>query len=172
MNNIKLTELHLEDSKTLLKWINTRSLVINNNSYKPIHEYDHNDWFTRVTSDSNVRIFGIRMYDNEKNLLIGTCQLYNIDIISRSAELAIRIGEEIFQGKGYGYQAITSLINFGFNDLNLNRIYLQVFNTNQNAIKLYTNIGFQNEGILRQSIFIDGCYRDIHIMALLKGEYI
>ncbi len=84
--------------------------------------------------------------------------------------IQIRIGPA-YQHQGVGSQAIQKLLGFAFNDLNLNRIYLDVFETNTNAIGLYEKMGFTREGLLRQAIYIDGEYRNMIIMGLTREEW-
>lgn len=166
MSEILLTELRKADSPILFEWINNRSLVINNNNYSPIHELNHDNWFNAILQRNEVRIFAIRTKFDDK--LIGVCQLFNIDFINRNAELQIRIGSIPHQGKGMGRQAIASLLEFGFRDLGLHRVYLRVFSTNVNAVKAYEKIGFITEGVLKDAAFIDGNFVDIIFMAVLN----
>jgi RimJ/RimL family protein N-acetyltransferase len=165
---ITLTEIRKEDSLCLFKWINDREEVYYSSPYKPVHETSHEKWFNHVTSCKGLYIFGIRL----DNKLIGSCQLNEANFISRTAELQIRIGDISQRGNGYGEQTVQKLIKFGFDDLNLNRIALQVFSNNHRAIAMYEKIGFYQEGSLRQAAFINGNYTDINIMSILKHEYI
>lgn len=161
-----LTELDLEP---MFAWINDSALVSKNGYYQPISDLSHGAWFERIRTDSSVKIFGIRQESDDK--LIGSCQLHSIDIISRSAELQVRIGDGAGRGRGFGTQALKKLLEFGFDDLNLNRIYLYVFVGNDPAISLYRKIGFQVEGTLRQAAFISGQYTDVLVMGILADEF-
>lgn len=169
MNKIALTPLTLADALIMFDWINNREQVLFNAPYKPISEFQHQSWFESIQKRNDLVIFGIRLLKN--NQLIGSCQLHSINYIHRCAELQIRIGEVAEQGKGYGTEAVKLLLQFAFQDLNLNRVYLHVFSHNSVAIKLYHKIGFIQEGRLRQSAYIDGKYLDIIIMGLLRNEY-
>ena len=63
-----------------------------------------------------------------------------------------------------------TLIKYGFEDLNLNRIWCEVY-SNNDAIDVYRHIGFKDEGILRQTYFNEGKYWDSHLMGMLREEY-
>ena len=167
--NIHLSPIQKEHSETLFNWINNRELVLYNAPYKPVMEQNHEAWMNLIASKKDVHIFGIR--ENESKKLIGSCQLYSINLHSRNAELQIRIGEASQRGKGYGSDAVKLLLQFGFNDLNLHRIYLHVFSDNTAAIKSYLKCSFITEGELRQSVFIDGKYSDVTVMSILKEEF-
>ncbi len=164
--NIYLDALHLKDSEFLFQWINSRDLVLWNNNYNTVHKPNHDEWFDAIRKKEDVRIFAIRQNNDKK--LIGTCQLFAINFINRSAELQIRIGDIAEQGKGFGTEATRLLVSFGFNDLNLHRIYLHVFEHNERAIKTYDKIGFKKEGVLRDAEFIDGKYLNVVAMSILK----
>ena len=102
---------------------------------------------------------------------IGNIGLGNIDWRKRQAELGIVIGEKPYWGKGYGGRAIKLMIDHAFHTLNLNRVYLQVFETNLRGIKAYDKVGFVKEGVLRQAHFAQGKYLDVWIMSILRSEW-
>jgi RimJ/RimL family protein N-acetyltransferase len=166
--DISLSSVLIEDSDELFKWINSPDLVYYNSNYKPIHEINHDKWFESLLNRKDLVIFSIR---SEKNELIGTCQLSSLNFVTRSAELQIRIGNGNNRGKGYGFQATKKLLHFGFNDQNLNRIYLSVYEDNLPAISLYTKCGFKKEGVLIEADFVNGQFKNVIIMAILKREF-
>ncbi len=102
---------------------------------------------------------------------VGTAGLLRIDWLSRSAELSIYIGEKAFWNQGFGTEATSLLLHFTFNTLNLNRIYLRVWETNANAIHIYEKVGFVHEGRMRQAVFKEGRYIDVLYMGILRSEY-
>ncbi|WP_417820436.1 GNAT family N-acetyltransferase [Terasakiella sp.] len=169
---LRLREVRAHDSPKYFDWINNRDLVHLNATYQPISSQAHEDWFSSITKHSNLVIFSIVLSEeNKPETLIGSCSLRNIDHLSRTAELQIRIGEQSAQNKGWGSQAVGKLLEFGFNDLNLNRIYLDVFTDNKRAVRTYEKNGFHQEGIKKQAVFINGEYKDVCFMAILKNDY-
>lgn len=166
---IALTPLSADDLPVLFAWINEREQVLFNAAYKPVPAEQHQEWFAAIQRRNDVILFGIRQLGN--NTLIGSCQLHSINPVHRSAELQIRIGEVAQRGHGYGSQAVQLLLDFAFKDLNLNRVYLQVFKNNIPALRTYEKAGFRREGLLRQAAYIDGRYVDVVIMGLLREEY-
>lgn len=163
---IALSPLRDEDSRTLFDWINERDDVLLSAPYKPVHGADHADWFDAIRRRSDVVIFGIRLLDDDR--LIGSCQLHEIDSRSRSAELQIRIGDDRDRGRGYGAEALELLLKHGFDDLNLRRVSLRVFATNERAIRAYEAAGFVEEGRLREAAYLDGAFVDVVVMARLR----
>lgn len=166
--DIELTSLRRGDSRMLFKWINTRPDVLLSAPYKPVHERSHDQWFETVRKRPDAVIFAIRMRLSGK--LIGYCQLHDISLLHRSAELQIRLGDAAERGKGYGSQATRALVEFAFTDLNLRRVYLHVLSTNTAAVGMYRMLGFSKEGQLREAVFIGGRYVDLVLMSILKRE--
>ena len=107
---------------------------------------------------------------NASGHAIGTCQLFNINWRHRSAELQIRIGDQRFQNQGLGSEAVQLLCRFGFDDLNLHRVYLSVFQNNKRAIGAYRKCGFVEEGVMREAAFIDGQWLNVMLMGLHNDE--
>lgn len=165
-----LSPLFEADGEILFEWINDRDLVLSSAPFRPIHMANHLEWFQMVQHREDVVIFGIRLIDDD--CLVGTCQLHSINAIHRSAELQIRIGRKDAQGSGIGTEACSLLLYYAFQDLNLNRIFLHVFETNEPAIRLYTSSGFKIEGTLRNAVFIDGRWGNVMIMSILREEYL
>lgn len=103
--------------------------------------------------------------------LIGHGGLYRRDEIAHTAEMGIVIGERAYWGRGYGREAVRLLISYGFNLLNLRRIYLTVNGRNERAIRAYRAVGFVEEGRLRQHVWSNGDYDDLIYMGVLREEW-
>ena len=56
--------------------------------------------------------------------------------------------------------------------MKINKIYLNVFSDNENAIKLYKKLGFEQEAFLREEIFKNGKFKNVIRMALFKSKWI
>ena len=108
---------------------------------------------------------------NEGDPCIGTTGLIPIDWRNRSAELGIVIGKREYLGKGYGREAVDLLLGFGFHELNLHRIGLQVFDFNERAIRAYRKSGLVEEGRLREAFYREGSYHDIVLMGITEEEF-
>ena len=163
-----LAALTDEDAQILFAWINDRSLVILSAPFHPVHFPDHAAWFRDVRGRKDVSMFGIRRSDTHE--LVGTCQLCAIDPVHRSAELRIRIGVETARGIGLGEDACKALLRHAFRDLNLHRVYLYVFASNERARRLYEKVGFAIEGVARHAAYIDAHWEDVVSMAVLRDD--
>ena len=171
MENIRLRALTITDLPLTLKWHNKRDIIDMYASHPfPINEEMERKWYEKIlTSNFPVTVFGIELIENNK--LIGLTILRDINLINRSAETAIYIGDQNERSKGYSKEALTLTLNFAFNNLGLHRVFLSVREDNIAAIGLYEKMGFIREGILRDSIYKDGKYISLIIMSILEGEF-
>ena len=167
-SRVYLAPVRTGDLPQLWKWINERDQVLFNASYRPVAETQHRAWFDGLAKRSDMVLFGIQLLKTKK--LIGTCQLHSISTVHRNAELQIRIGDVRERGRGYGTDAVQLLLKFGFDDLNLHRIFLHVFADNKAALRTYEKCGFKREGTLRDAAHIDGRYVDVAVMGVVRAK--
>jgi len=109
--------------------------------------------------------------DIETNELIGNCGYESIDNIDQIAEVGLFIGNKTFWNKGYGTEALSLLIDYGFKALNLNNIMLKVLENNKGAIKCYEKIGFKHIGIRRESSQRDLQKQNMLYMDILRNDF-
>ncbi|SFE66633.1 Protein N-acetyltransferase, RimJ/RimL family [Bacillus sp. OV194] len=102
---------------------------------------------------------------------IGVVSYRELNIISRRCTVGIGIGLKEYWGKGFGTDAMKTLIHFLFQSMNLKRIQLDTWSGNTRAIRSYEKCGFEIEGRLRNNAYIDGKYYDTIVMGLLKEEF-
>ena len=168
--DVRLRPIRRDDSQLLYQWIVDRDLLILNAPYLPVSLPDHEAWIeSMLVKRTDLVLFVIE--DLAEARAIGTCQLFNINWVHRNAELQIRIGDNGSQSRGLGSEAIKLLVNFGFQDLNLHRIHLHVFTTNERAIWAYEKCGFVREGVLREAAHINGEFVDVLCMGRLRSEH-
>ena len=75
------------------------------------------------------------------------------------------------KGKGYGKEAIKLLLKFAFEEISTHRFWLDVRMHNTYAIRLYENLGFKEEGILRECVKYKDGYVSVKVMSILRREY-
>jgi diamine N-acetyltransferase len=111
------------------------------------------------------------IYELDNNERIGLVGLDHIDHRNQSAEYGrMLIADTEKRGHGYAHDATLTLINYAFMDLNMNRLYLRLYADNARALKLYERCGFVREGVEREAIFMDGRFRDLILMSILRND--
>jgi RimJ/RimL family protein N-acetyltransferase len=172
MKQIILRALTSKDIEKTLGWHNQeeiRELYLGHPF--PVNLEMERKWYDNVLlSNFPITVFGIELI--EENQLIGISVLKCINMINRSAEFAIYIGDKTQKGKGFSILAARNTLSFGFRKLGLNRISLKVLEENNIAIRLYESVGFQKEGLLRKSVFRNGNFKNEIIYSILSSEFI
>lgn len=171
MEQIKLRALTLSDLPQTLAWHNQEDISDLYSGHPfPVNKEMEQRWYEKILmSNFPTTVFGIELINTRE--LVGISILKNIDMIHRKAEFAIYLGSKDARGKGLGYEATYKTLQFAFNKLGLNRVYLKVLRDNIDAMKLYKRIGFAQEGILRKSVFKNNTFKDEHFLGLLKDDF-
>ena len=164
-----LTAVNPESNEQLRKWRNTPELRQYFRQHREITKPSQSAWYERRVHNNQTQ-YDFEIHDAETGKFIGHCGLYYVDWVARKAEFSIYIGDSKFRGKGIGSDALRTLIKYGFEDLNLNKIWCEVY-TNNTSVKIYRKIGFIDEGILRQNAFKNGEYVDGLILSMLRSEW-
>ena len=168
-NKVYLIKTQHSSIEQLRQWRNQPELRKYFREFREIGIEDQERWFHKIEKDPNQFNFEIRDKKNKK--LVGHCGLHYISWTNRTAEFGIYIGDKTYRGRGYGSNALRTLIKYGFDELNMNRIWCEVYNNND-ALPIYKHLGFVEEGILRQNYYSEGKYWDSHILSMLKEEFL
>jgi RimJ/RimL family protein N-acetyltransferase len=110
------------------------------------------------------------MIEADGETLVGEIRLIGIHPCGR-AELAILIGEKAYWSRGYGGDAIRTLLRFAFEELGLRRVSLIADADNARGIACYERCGFRHEGVLRAHRLRYGKPLDMVAMAVLREEF-
>ena len=166
---IYLSSVEESSIEQLRQWRNMPELRQYFREYREISSTKQKKWFLdRVINDPNQVDFEI--HDKESEKLIGHCGLYYINWINRAAEFTVYIGDKDYRNGGYGSDTLRILFRYGFDVLNLNKIWCEVYSNNK-AIDIYRHLGFKDEGCLRQNYYHDGKYWDSYLLGLLREEW-
>lgn len=125
------------------------------------------EWFEKHLDE----IYGFTIRTIEDDRVIGMVDLAGIDWLSGNCWVGIGIGDREYWGKGYGSEAMKLILRFGFEQLNLKRVSLTVFEYNQRAYRSYIKCGFKEEGRLRQWMQRSGERSDLVFMGILREEW-
>ena len=174
-DGIRFRGIEKQDLGSYVKWLNDPEVRRGVTLTMPLSLAEEELWFADILKLSPAeRPMAIEIQTDpakDKWVFVGGCGYMNINWQNRVAELGIHIGEKDFWNKGFGTKAMRLLLKHGFEELNLNRLWLRVFETNQQAIRAYEKAGFVHEGKFREDHFLEGDYVDVMIMSVLKSEW-
>jgi UDP-4-amino-4,6-dideoxy-N-acetyl-beta-L-altrosamine N-acetyltransferase len=165
-----LTSVASDSNEQLRTWRNNPEIRKYFREHREITQQMQANWYKNRVHNSDNSQYDFEIHDQDTGTHIGHCGLYYIDWIARKAEFSIYIGDMDYRGKGIGSDALKTLIKYGFEELNLNKIWCEVYSNNK-AINIYRKIGFVDEGILRQNAVKNGKYVDSYVLSMLKSEW-
>ncbi len=162
---VKLRSLLIDDANHMMEYINDDEISCNFKFTRYPYSGDGFKSFIQNSWNDRTDIH----YAIDDGEYAGTISLKNINTIDRTAEYAI-VTRKKFWGTGIAKEATSQIINYGFNTLNLEKIYLNVLSTNIRANKFYEKMGFKFEGTFKHHVFINGVYQDLNWYCIFKDE--
>lgn len=166
---IYLRPLEREDAPTFLPWVNDQEVLATLLLYRPQNLQTELDFIERMYKSDTDIVLGIAVKGSDK--LIGSTALHQIDWKNRHCMFGILIGDKSEWDKGYGTEATQLMTEYAFSVLNMNRVWLGVYEYNQRGIRAYEKAGFVQEGTLRQAHYHGGRFFDVIVMGLLRSEW-
>jgi [ribosomal protein S5]-alanine N-acetyltransferase len=109
--------------------------------------------------------------DRTSNEFVGTTGLYRIHWVMRTGEFRVFLGDKRVWNRGIGTECVKLMVVYGFEKLNLNKVWLGVNADNVGGVRAYQKAGFVHEGVLRQEQYRNFRYYDAIRMSLLRSEY-
>ena len=160
------------DLETFVRWFADADVTRYLRSRVPFSQAAEEKWFDQMVDKQGKSDYHFVICLIEDGQPIGTAGLHDLDLENGKAEFGISIGEKAEWNKGYGTETLRAICDFGFGQLRLERIYLEVYDGNEAGKRAYQKAGFVTEGALRNSHFADGRHRDALIMSLLRDEWL
>jgi RimJ/RimL family protein N-acetyltransferase len=91
---------------------------------------------------------------------------------AHKVEVDICIGEPGQWNRGYGSDALITLLRWFFTSTPVRRVFLQPRLVNERAVHVYKKVGFRREGVLRKGEMIDGELFDAVMMAAIRDDWL
>lgn len=166
---VYLRPLEREDAPTVAPWFNDPEVRRTLLRQRPISLRAEEEFIARANQTDDDLVLGIVVRETDR--LIGGAGLHRIDWRNRHACFGIGIGVRDEWDRGYGTEATRLLVGHALETLNLNRVWLEVYEDNPRALRAYEKVGFRREGLLRQDSYRAGRYWDTILMAILREEW-
>jgi RimJ/RimL family protein N-acetyltransferase len=156
-----------EDADRCYRWMNDPNIVRTLKSRYPIAFQNEVEWLERAMHSSvDERHFAIERKEDRTH--IGNASIHDIDWISRTASFGLFIGDPSAWNKGFGTDSILTLVRFAFDEMNLQKLRINVFEYNERAKHLLLTHGFVQEGRLRREFYREGTFHDIVILSMFR----
>ena len=159
------------DAERLATWRSRAEVNVSTPVRAPISQVAAETETARATASQGVDGYRFVICTRADDTPIGTVALERLDLVNGSASFDISIGVPEAWGHGYGTDALNAIMDFGFGELRLHRIWLLVYAFNERARRSYERAGFHLEGTFRDGVFRRGAWHDVHEMAILRDEW-
>ena len=110
------------------------------------------------------------LFRSKKQKIVGITGLTYIDWKNRNAEISIIVDPSIKNNKKILKQSIKMILDYGFGELGLHRIWAEIFNIANDRIQLFEEMQFVYEGTLKEKLWRDNKWFDSRIYAKISEE--
>lgn len=166
-----LSPIKTDDAEKFYQWVNDFDTSVYITILPEIVTLQSEKNFLTSVSNGSSDTYILSIIDSKSDELIGIVGLHKVDFVNRNCEIGIFIGNKNYTNKGYGTEAVTLMLDFAFNVLNLHNVWARVYQYNSPSIKMLKKIGFYETGKTRQAKLIGKKYFDILHFDILENEY-
>lgn len=167
---IGLRAIERSDLTLLQKWRNSDNLRPFFREYRELPFELLDEWYTSILQDRTFEMFCIIDLKIKKS--VGVAGLTYIDFVNRHADLHFYIGDdESWIDRDYAHRIFPVLLEYGFNTMNLNKLWAEVYEIDLKKLDFFQAFGFQIDGCLREHYYFKGKYYTSNILSLLKKDY-
>lgn len=163
---IYLRPMSEADTEDIVRWRNSDAVRTHFIYQELFTKQSHENWLHHVVEAG--KAVQMIICDAATDRGLGSVYIRDLDHQHHKGEYGIFIGEDAARGRGIGTRAAKLMIRYGFEELNLHKIFLRVFADNPQAIGSYEKAGFVKEAYLRDEVCIDGQYCDMIFMAIFN----
>lgn len=165
--HVILRAFELEDVERCYRWMNDPNIVRTLKTRYPIAFQNEQEWLEQAMhANHHERHFAIERKDDRAH--IGNVSIHDIDWVSRNAWFGLFIGEPSAWNRGFGSDAISTVVRFAFDDMNLMKLRINVFDYNDRAKHVLEGRGFVQEGKLERDFYREGQWHDIVILSIFR----
>lgn len=166
-----LDSINKSDLEQLRNWRNYEPFKMHFREFKEINQLMQENWFNKIVNNNeNFFMFAVRDINTEK--LIGCIGLTYVNWVYRNADLSVYIGDDLlYIDNQKAVDAVNVICDYGFNQLNLHKIWTEIYSFDDKKKNFFRKIDFNIDGYLRDNYFYDGKYWDSIILSKLKNEY-
>jgi RimJ/RimL family protein N-acetyltransferase len=165
--HVILRAFEREDAERCYRWMNDPNIVRTLKSRYPIAFSNEVEWLERAMQPrTDERHFAIERKDDRAH--IGNASIEEIDWVSRTAWFGLFIGDPTAWNRGFGSDAIETLVRFAFDEMNLHKLRIQIFDYNERAKHILASRGFVQEGKLVRDFYREGTWHDIVILSIFR----
>ena len=170
-DKIQLRAVERDDLTRMRDWRNLPEFRRNFREFRELNMANQEAWFARTSASPNDFMFVIERTADRAP--IGVAGLVYVHWVLRSADISLYLGEGetyIDGPGGLAEDTAKTLIRYGFDSLNLHKVWTELYSFDERKVALFTRLGFARDAVLRDNAFEDGRYHDSYIYSLLRSD--
>lgn len=169
---VGLRAIEEQDLDQLLEWRNQVEYRRFFREYRELNSAAQKNWFEQIVlHDEHTRMFSI--IDLQDGGLLGACGLCYIDWVNRCADFSIYIGKNnLYIDDVYAIDAAKTMIRYGFEELNLHRLWSEIYEMDEKKKRLFATLGFIHEATHKETHWTEGKWVDSWYFRLLRNEWV
>ena len=165
---IHLKAIETKDLDLIKSWRNNESLRRFFREYREFSMTQIENWYFEMIKSKDFEMFLI--YQDKKP--VGVTGLTYIDWVNRHADVHFYIGiDGLWIDEKIAPNAINLILDYGFSYLNLNKLWVEIYDIDSKKITFFQERNFKKDAVLRDHYFYDGEYHDSFIFSLLRKDY-
>jgi RimJ/RimL family protein N-acetyltransferase len=169
-DHIGLRAIERDDLRQLMDWRNKPEFRRYFREYRELGMADQEAWFERMSADSRQLMFAV--VDRADGRLLGASGLCFVDWVNRNCDLSIYIGaDDVYIDDRYAPDAARTTLRYGFEELGLNRVWVEIYDFDTAKQRFLTDLGFELEGRHREHHFAEGEWHDSLFYGLLARDW-
>lgn len=151
-----------------MEWVDSPELLLQWGGPAFQFPLDHKQLDDYVNLADN---YVFKVVDSDTSRTVGHISLGKVDLNNESARIGKVFVSPSERGNGIGEQMVDAILSFSFNELQLHKVSLGVFDFNHAAIRCYEKAGFKKDGLLRDHRKIKNEFWNLYEMSLLQSEW-
>ena len=168
---VGLRAIEESDLSQLLLWRNQPNYRRYFREYRELSQTNQKIWFdSKVLNDKSTEMFSI--VDVNTGELLGACGLCYIDWINRNADFSIYIGkDDLYIDEKYAIEAAQIMMKYGFEELNLHKLWSEIYSLKKKKKVMFDRLGFKLEGVHKEKHWTEGKWCDSLFYGYLQMKY-
>ena len=172
---VGLRAIERADLSQLLAWRNNPAMRRFFREYRELGMDQQLRWYEQtVLGDPSTRMFAIVELEGNRSpgRLLGACGLCYIHAANRSADFSIYLGADgLYIDEAFAPDAARTLMRYGFDELNLHRLWAEIYDNDAPKRAFFDALGFRLDGTQRQTTWRGGRWHDSLFFSMLEPEY-
>lgn len=167
---INLREIHEDDLVMIMNWRMLPKVTKYMYTDPDLSIEKQLDWYNSILQNKKREKYWIIQL--ESGVDVGLISINNIDYVNKQASWAYYLGEIEARGQGLARILECNIYDYVFDQLNLNKLWCEIFEFNETVINIHKKFGAIEEGKFKDHIFKEGKYLDVIRMATFKEKWL